>query len=65
MEKINVGFIGMGYISDFHIDALKRIGITEIAAATDINSKLAENNQLFILSPKYTNQQNNFLRMTK
>jgi len=52
MKKINVGFIGMGYISDFQIDALKRIGMAEIAAATDINLELAEKKSAYYSIPK-------------
>ena len=41
MKKIKVSLIGMGYISDSHIDAIRRIGFLEIAAVTDINYDLA------------------------
>ncbi len=41
MQKIKVGLIGMGYISDSHIDAIRRIGSIEITAVTDINYDLA------------------------
>ncbi len=41
MQKIKVGLIGMGYISDSHVDAIRRIGFLEIAAITDINYDLA------------------------
>ncbi len=41
MKKIKVGLIGTGYVSDFHIDALKRIGFVDIVGITDINNELA------------------------
>lgn len=41
MQKIKVGLIGMGYISDSHIDAIRRIGSLEIVGVTDINYNLA------------------------
>ena len=42
MEKINVGIIGMGYIGESHIEALRRIGICNIAAIADTNYELAK-----------------------
>ena len=41
MKKINVGIIGMGYIGESHIEALRRIGICNIAAIADTNYELA------------------------
>ncbi|MBQ9921144.1 MAG: Gfo/Idh/MocA family oxidoreductase [Clostridia bacterium] len=41
MKKINVGIIGMGYIGESHIEALRRIGICSIAAIADTNYSLA------------------------
>lgn len=41
MKKINVGIIGMGYIGESHIEALRRIGICNIAAIADTNYDLA------------------------
>ncbi|MBQ8248954.1 MAG: Gfo/Idh/MocA family oxidoreductase [Clostridia bacterium] len=43
MNKINVGIIGMGYIGESHIEALRRIGICNIAAIADTNYDLAKN----------------------
>ena len=42
MEKINVGIIGMGYIGESHIEALRRIGICNLAAVADTNYELAK-----------------------
>ena len=42
MTKINVGIIGMGYIGESHIEALRRIGICNIAAVADTNYELAK-----------------------
>lgn len=41
MKKINVGIIGMGYIGERHIDAVKRIGDCVLCAVADTNLKLA------------------------
>ncbi len=41
MKKINVGIIGMGYIGESHIEAIRRIGICSIAAIADTNYSLA------------------------
>lgn len=41
MKKINVGIIGMGYIGESHIEALRRIGLCRIAAIADTNYNLA------------------------
>ena len=42
MKKINVGIIGMGYIGESHIEALRRIGICNLAAIADTNYDLAK-----------------------
>ncbi|MBE7063345.1 MAG: gfo/Idh/MocA family oxidoreductase, partial [Ruminococcaceae bacterium] len=42
MKGIRVGIIGMGYIGESHIEALRRIGMCEIAAIADTNAALAE-----------------------
>lgn len=44
MDKIKCGIIGKGYVSDFHIGAIRRIGFAEISALTDINYELAKSN---------------------
>ncbi|MBQ7921636.1 MAG: Gfo/Idh/MocA family oxidoreductase [Clostridia bacterium] len=41
MKKINVGIIGMGYIGESHIEALRRIGICNLTAIADTNYDLA------------------------
>lgn len=41
MKKLNVGIIGMGYIGESHIEALRRIGICNLAAIADTNYELA------------------------
>ena len=41
MKKINVGIIGMGYIGESHIEALRRIGICNLTAIADTNYELA------------------------
>ncbi len=42
MAKIKCGIIGMGYISGYHIDAIRRAGFLEVSAITDINYELAK-----------------------
>lgn len=42
MKKINVGIIGMGFIGESHIEAVKRIGICNVVAVADINYQLAQ-----------------------
>lgn len=42
MEKIKAGIIGMGFISAYHIDALRRIGLVELAAVSDVNYEIAK-----------------------
>ena len=42
MKKIKVGIVGMGYIGESHIEALRRIGICELAAVADTNAELAK-----------------------
>lgn len=41
LKKINVGVIGMGYIGESHIEALRRIGICNLVAIADTNYELA------------------------
>ncbi|MBE6885552.1 MAG: Gfo/Idh/MocA family oxidoreductase [Ruminococcaceae bacterium] len=42
MKKINVGIIGMGYIGESHIEAVRRIGICNLYAVADTNAELAQ-----------------------
>ena len=42
MKKINVGIIGMGYIGESHIEAVRRIGLCELYAIADTNASLAQ-----------------------
>lgn len=39
--KIRVGIIGMGYIGESHIEAIRRIGLCELSAIADTNYELA------------------------
>ncbi len=41
MKKINVGIIGLGYIGESHIEAVRRIGICNLYAVADTNAELA------------------------
>lgn len=41
MDKIKVGIIGMGYIGESHIEAVRRVGICELYAIADTNAALA------------------------
>ncbi|MBR5508258.1 MAG: Gfo/Idh/MocA family oxidoreductase [Clostridia bacterium] len=41
MKKIKVGIIGMGYIGESHIEAVRRIGSCELYAVADTNAELA------------------------
>ena len=40
--KIKVGIIGMGYIGESHIEAIRRIGLCELCAVADTNYELAK-----------------------
>ena len=42
MKKINVGIIGMGYIGESHIEAVRRIGQCNLYAVADTNYQLAK-----------------------
>lgn len=42
MKKINVGIIGMGYIGESHIEAIRRIGFCRLYAVADTNAELAK-----------------------
>ncbi|MBE7024417.1 MAG: Gfo/Idh/MocA family oxidoreductase [Ruminococcaceae bacterium] len=42
MKKIKVGIIGMGYIGESHIEAVRRIGCCELYAIADTNFELAK-----------------------
>lgn len=42
MKKIKVGIIGMGYIGESHIEAVRRIGCCELYAVADTNTELAK-----------------------
>lgn len=42
MKKINVGIIGMGYIGESHIEAIRRIGCCNLYAVADTNATLAK-----------------------
>ena len=42
MKKIKAGIIGVGFISAYHIDALRRIGLAELEAITDVNFEMAK-----------------------
>ena len=42
MKKIKVGIVGMGYIGESHIEAVRRIGCCEVYAIADRNSSLAK-----------------------
>ena len=41
MKKIKVGIVGMGYIGESHIEAVRRIGFCELYAVADTNAALA------------------------
>lgn len=42
MKKIKVGIVGMGYIGESHIEAVRRIGCCEVYAIADTNSSLVK-----------------------
>lgn len=42
MANIKCGIVGMGFISSFHIDAIRRVGFVEVTAITDVNYNLAK-----------------------
>ena len=42
MKKIKVGIIGMGFIGESHIEAVRRIGCCELYAVADTNAELAK-----------------------
>lgn len=41
MKRIKVGIIGMGYIGESHIEAVRRIGMCDLYAIADTNAELA------------------------
>lgn len=41
MKKLKVGIIGMGYIGESHIEAVRRIGCCNLYAVADTNAELA------------------------
>jgi len=41
VRKINVGIIGLGYIGESHIEAVRRIGLCNLYAVADTNAALA------------------------
>ena len=41
MKKYNVGIIGMGYIGESHVEAVRRIGMCNLYALADTNESLA------------------------
>ena len=54
MNKIKCAIVGTGYMSDFHIDALRRISFVEINAITDINYELAKKKAAKYSLPKFS-----------
>ena len=42
MRKLNVGIVGMGYIGESHIEAVRRIGSCNLYAVADANRELAK-----------------------
>ena len=42
-NKFNVGIIGMGYIGESHVEAVRRIGLCNLYAVADTNARLAQN----------------------
>ena len=42
MTNIKCAVIGMGFISSFHIDAIRRLGFVEISSVTDVDYGLAK-----------------------
>jgi len=42
MTNIKCAVVGMGFISCFHIDAIRRVGFVEVSAITDVNYDLAK-----------------------
>jgi len=53
VSKIKSAIIGTGYISGFHIDAIRRTGIAEVLALSDINNELAQKKAQEYSVPKY------------
>ncbi len=52
MERIKVGIIGMGYIGVSHLEAIRRIGFTELVAVADANTALARKKAAEFFIPK-------------
>lgn len=53
MRKIGVGIIGMGYIGESHIEAVRRIGLCNLVAVADTNAGLAKAKTETYGIPKY------------
>jgi len=51
-NKIKCGIVGVGYISKFHIDAIRRIGWVDIEAVVDSNYELAKEKAREYFVPK-------------
>ena len=56
MKKLKVGIIGMGYIGESHIEAIRRIACCELYAVADTNADLAKAKaELYGIEKCYTN----------
>jgi predicted dehydrogenase len=52
MKKLRAGIIGTGYIGPAHIEALRRLGVVEVAAVAEANQQLAEAKAKLLGIPK-------------
>ena len=43
MKKLKVGIVGLGFVGQLHIDAIRRLPYAEIIAVADANAELAQN----------------------
>lgn len=56
MKKLKIGIVGLGFVGQLHIDAIRRIGGAEIVAIADTNTELAKKTaETYGIVSNYTN----------
>jgi predicted dehydrogenase len=52
MKKIKMGLIGAGFIGPAHVEAVRRLGLVEVIALSEINQELADHKATQLSIPK-------------